>query len=216
MSTEPLALFAHLDVVAHVYWGIRIMAGLVAALIGWYACGPLTRLLYRLSFHRPVPGWLLPWGKLSGAASVGLLTYFFLPLGGGGGLGWGPGLGGGPGKGPGEGDGTNPVTIAQAKQEAPVRPRPKKAATVIEIEILGGMNYPGEGRYYLLNRIGPPRSLNDIQDLLRKSEDKIEVDIILTENSVPREHGAVVRLRGLLDADRIPTRLTEAPPAGKG
>src|SRR5689334_18126058 len=95
-------LLAAIDITATVFWVVRLAAGFGGALVGWFVTGPVTRLLYRGAFQRPAPGWLVSWARLGGAALVGLLLFYFLPLGGGRGFGWGPGAGSGPG--PGRGD----------------------------------------------------------------------------------------------------------------
>ena len=94
MSLDPL--FAQAGLTDAVFWALRAAAGLGGALVGWFVSDPLTRLLYRAAFAKPPPGWVLPWAKLAGAILVGLLVFFFIPLGGGpGGFGFGPGQGGG-------------------------------------------------------------------------------------------------------------------------
>jgi hypothetical protein len=192
---------AELNFTENILLAIRVVGAVVAAAIGWYACGPLTRLAYRVCMRRPTPGWLVPWGRLAGALSAALLAFFLLPIGGGSGLGLGAGLGGGRGQGPGEGG----SVIASSKDKTR-RPTAKSSGReVIEIEILGGRNYPGEGRYYLLGRTGTPKTLDELKEVLQKDRDRAEVHIILTEQSVPPSHGAVVRLRELLDGYRIPT-----------
>jgi hypothetical protein len=199
MTVEGGLLFAQFNFTEEMLWGLRFLAGLVGALLGWYASGPLLRLLYRVSFRRPIPGWLLPWGRLGAAVGLALLAFFFLPLGSGSsGLGWGPGHGGGPGLG-------SAAPPSAVNKDSAVPPRSKSAREIVDIEMLGGKNYPGEGRYYLLNRTGPPRSLEEIKEYLAKKGDKIEVHIVLTEQSVAPNHGAVARLRDLLDRDHIPT-----------
>src|SRR5438552_11875257 len=80
---------------------IRIIVTVVGAVVGWFVCDPLTRVLYRLSFRGATPGSILIGAKFTGAATASLLIYFLLPLsfgGGSGGLG-GPGGSGGPGNG---------------------------------------------------------------------------------------------------------------------
>src|SRR5438034_1102815 len=84
--TDPFLLF------------VKIPAAVGGALLGYFASGPVIRLLYRTAFHRPVPGWLLPLGKLSGGAILGAVLFFLVGLGGTG-LGFGPGRGNGPGDG---------------------------------------------------------------------------------------------------------------------
>jgi hypothetical protein len=208
MSADPLALFAQLNITEHVFLGIRFIAGVLGGLCGWYASGPPAKLVYRVRHQRPIPGWLLPWYRMLGALILGLLAFYLLPLGAGGlGLGWGPGRGGGPGKGAGEGGSTAPSSDPPVKAENTKsgRPRPRFArAEAIEIELLGGKNYADDGRYYLVGRSGPPKTLDELRDIMHEQRDKIEVHIILTERSIAPGHGAVLRLRSLLDAEGIP------------
>ena len=56
------------DVTAVLFLVLRLAAGVGGALVGWFLTGPVVRLLYRGAFHRPAPGWLLPWTRLAGAA----------------------------------------------------------------------------------------------------------------------------------------------------
>ncbi len=204
-------LLGQLHLTENIFLAIRFIAGLVGGLLGWYASGPLTRLVYRLSFRRPTPGWVLPWGKMLGAVTAGLLAFYLLPLGAGGlGIGWGPGRGGGPGKG--GSDGASSPETAPARKQG--RPQPRLArAEVIEIELLGGANYADDGRYYLIDRTGPPRTLDEVRELLHKKRERVEVHIVLTDQSVAPNHGAVVRLRDWLDKEGIPNVET-MPPAG--
>src|SRR5947209_15607769 len=99
-----MSVFAQLGLPEAALAVLRVIAGVGGAFVGWFVSDPLARVTYRLAAGKPIPGWTLPWIKVAGAILVGLLVYFFIPLGGGpGGWGYGPGLGGGPGKGPGEG-----------------------------------------------------------------------------------------------------------------
>src|SRR5205807_7646161 len=54
-------LLGVLDVTATLLGGLRLAAGFGAALAGWFATGPVVRVLYRGAFHRPAPGWFMPW-----------------------------------------------------------------------------------------------------------------------------------------------------------
>ncbi len=203
MSMEPLTLLAQLGLSEQFLWGLRFVAGLVGAGLGWAVSGPLTRVLYWIIVRRTTPGWVIPWGKLCGAMVVGLLVFFLIPLGGGSGLGWGPGGGSGHGKGAGDGGETNVAVTPPTKSEPNNRPRTKGSKDLVEIEVLGGKNYNNDERYYLLNRTGSPRTLGEIDEFLLKNRARIEVDIVLTEQSVARTHGAVTRLSKALDEAQI-------------
>src|SRR5207244_7010437 len=105
----------------------RIAVAAGGALVGYFLSGPVLRALYRLAFQRPIPGWLLPLGKLGSAALIGLLIFFFLPLGGGDGWGWGPGWGAGAG-----GSDAKPGKT-QGKQTDP--PRNRTVREKLEIDL---------------------------------------------------------------------------------
>jgi hypothetical protein len=211
MSAEPL--LGLLDLTENVLFGLRIAAGLGGALLGWIVSNPVLRLGHRIIAGRPVPGWAVPWVRLLSAGVLGVLAYFFIPLGGGGGLGWGPGRGGGPGKGPGEGGAYTKAESGSTSKEAAAS-KAKSGREVLDIELLGGPRYTGDGRYYLLQRQAPPLSLEEVEEALKKRGDRVEVHVILTEQSVGRHHEAVARLRALLDRLKIPTVEIEATPKG--
>lgn len=177
----------------YLFFGFRIIAGIVGAFLGWLFAPMLARFLYRLAFQQPLPGWLKFVSRLIGAGVVGFLVFWFIPLGGGGGLGWGPGDGGGPGRGPGEGgssldsgkgkdgkektgtgkDGTGTGT---EKKVEPV-PTPR---TPIEVELIAAKDYPGGKKYYLLERQPPPMTLEELEERLRPRFMEIEVHVVVT------------------------------------
>src|SRR5947207_684544 len=70
---------------------LRILLACGGALMGWLLLNPLFRGLFRVAFQRPIPGALLTVLRFTGAVGVGLLVFFFLPIGG-------TGPGGGDGK----------------------------------------------------------------------------------------------------------------------
>jgi hypothetical protein len=186
---------------------IRIAAAIGGALVGYFLSGPVLRMLYRLAFQRPVPAWLLPLGKLGSAAIIGVLIFFFLPLGGGDGWGWGPGWGTGAG-----GDDGGKAGKSKSKQTASTDGAVREK---LEIELLGGKKYAGDERFYLVKRTPPAKTLAEVEELLKDHADKVEVHILLTDESesVARSHPAFRRLRELLQRYRIPT---VEPPEGPG
>jgi len=185
--------------IAPFYLFIRIAAAVGGALVGYFLSGPLLRMLYRLAFQRLVPGWLLPLGKLGSAALIGVLIFFFLPLGGGDGWGWGPGWGTGAG-----GEGGEKAGKSKGKQTAATDSAVREK---LEIELLGGKKYAGDERFYLVKRTLPAKTLGELEELLKDKADKLEVHILLTDESesVARSHPAFRRLRDLLQRYRIPT-----------
>jgi hypothetical protein len=179
---------------------VRIAAGVGGAIVGYLVAGPVLRLLFRLAFQRPVPGWLLPLGKLGGGALLGVLFFFVVSLGGRGwGLGGGSGAGG-AGRGPGPGTGTiasDKAKVVQGAKKPPIRER-------LEIELLGGDRVSADC-YYLVKREAPAKTLGEVEELFKDKADKLEVHVVLTDDSVAASHPAVGRLRELLQRYQIPT-----------
>ena len=210
---SAMALYALSNLTIGLFWALRVAAAIGAALVGWFVSGPILRLAYRGLARRPAPNWLMPWARLGGAALCGLLAYFFLPLGGGGGLGWGPGAGGGPGIGPGTG-----LTKATPGDEGKQQSTEAAKATVkplenLEIELIGGKRYRGDGRYYLINRREPVVTLEEVEKYLRENAAHLAeyVTIVLAPTSVDAQHGAVLRLSTVIEKiDRTP-RIVNVP-----
>ena len=202
------AVLAAIDVVNTLFWLLRVAAAIGGALVGWFGTAPLVRLLYRAAFHRPVPRWLVPWARLVGAGLFGFLIFYYLPLGGGSGLGWGPGPGGGPGAGPGNGsankDGKGSTDSAKPHAtDKNVAPMPKMVLETLEIELIGGKRYKNDGlfRFYLIKRLEPAVSLDEVEDYLKKNKDRLEKDVtvVLTSESVAAQHNAVLRLNTIIE-----------------
>jgi hypothetical protein len=181
---------------------VRIAAAIGGALVGYFLSGPILRMLYRLAFQRPAPAWLLPLGKLCSGAIIGLLIFFFLPLGGGDGWGWGPGWGTGAG-----GDGGDGGSKAGKSKSKQIASTDGAVREKLDIELLGGKKYAGDERFYLVKRTPPAKTLSEVEELLKDNADKLEVHILLTDESesVARSHPAFRRLRDLLQRYRIPT-----------
>ncbi len=190
-------LLGAIELTSWVFWGLRVAAGIGGALVGWFCAGPVARVVYRVACRRAAPPWMLPWARLAGAILCGLLAFYFLPLGGSGGFGWGPGTGGGPGLGAGDGSG----------KSADKPSLPKKAASAadletLEIEVIGGKRYQGDGRYYLIKRREPAVALAEVEDYLQKNQEHLApyVMIVLTpNNSVDAGHAAVLRLNTIVE-----------------
>lgn len=189
---------------------IRCVVALGAGFVGWILGGPAIRSMYRLAARKPAPGWLGPIGKFAGAVLVAFLVFLFLPLGGGSGLGWGPGWGSGAGGaggnsegGKGKGDQGTPHDLKKDGKGAPV------AREKLEIELLGGAKITGEGRYYLLKRLPPAKTLPEVEAELKDRASKVEVHLVFTDQSVAENHGAVRRLRDLLGQLQIPTLIKQ-------
>jgi hypothetical protein len=215
-----MSLFAQFGLPEAALWVLRVIAGIGGAFVGWFITDPLARITHRLVRAKPIPGWTLPWIKMAGAIAFGLLVYFLVGLGGGpGGLGYGPGLGGGPGKGPGQGgtqahgnaagartDNTPAVADQKPAEKTPVRVERKR----IEIEVLGGERYKGDGRYYLLRGTGNAMTVKEIDAYFQEHAGKLEVQIVLTEDSPDDAFTGVTRaLRQAADRHQITTTLNE-------
>ncbi len=190
-----MSLFAQLGLPEAALAVLRVIAGVGGAFVGWFVSDPLARATYRLAAARPIPGWTLPWIKVAGAVLVGLLVYFFIPLGGGpGGWGYGPGLGGGPGKGSGEGgtqdagkaaSGTAETQPAKDKDNAAKKSPEAVVRKPVEIEVLGGKRYPGDGRYYLLRGTGKAMTLPEVEAYFKEhaKKSKLLLHVIVTQDS---------------------------------
>ena len=184
MFAQGLLDFGWTETVLHI---VRIIAAVGGAIVGWFACDPLTRLTYRLSFKGATPGSLLLVTKFTGAATLALLIYFFLPLGGGGGFGWGPGQGGGPGK----GQGASGAEVASDTTSKNGKTAPKKKTDAnpktlerIEIVIISLHAFKKGGNdFYLLNGAKPALSLSQLEDYF-KTHQKIEVTPVQTADSI--------------------------------
>lgn len=199
---------------------LRVIAGVGGAFVGWFVSDPLARVTHRLLAGKPIPGWTLPWLKLGGAVLVGLLVYFFIPLGGGpGGFGFGPGLGGGPGKGAGPGGTEVNGNAASGKAEKkhaveekkPVEKSPEAIVRKpVEIEVLGGQRYPGDGRYYLLRRTGKAMTLQEVESYFKEHASKLELHVIVTSDSPDNAiTGVTDALTRLANRYQIPSLVEE-------
>ena len=174
---------------------VRIIATIGGAVVGWFVCDPLTRLVYRLMYRQATPGILLFSFKAIGAVSLGLAIYFLMPLGGGGGMGQGPGKGGIPGKGPGQGGDKAGTADASKKDDKPaIDPKLDKSTPngktppvreLVLIEVLGGERFPTDGkeRYYLLKKTDPPVPLAELEDYFKQHRAKLEIKILHTDDT---------------------------------
>jgi hypothetical protein len=219
-------LVAQFDLGETALWVVRVAAGIAGAFLGWFVSDPVARITYRLAFQQPIPPWSLPWVKLAGAAVVGLLVYFLIPLGGGpGGWGFGPGLGGGPGLGPGKGSPGKDTGVAAKdagkkndgdkppeKHETPETDNKKPADKVppagtrrtVEIEVLGGKRYPGGERYYRVLPDGNPITLKEVEGYFKEHAGPLELRVVLTEDSPDYDIGPIEDLTRLADRYQIP------------
>jgi hypothetical protein len=226
MSVAAIVL-AQLGLPEAALWVVRVIAAIGGAFVGWFLSDPIARLSYRLLAHKAIPSWTLPWIKMGGAALCGLLIYFLIPLGGGpGGLGYGPGLGGGPGKGPGEGGKDTGTPVANGKSDDKSRPAwnsPPTEKTLrkrVDIEVLGAKLAPDADHPYLIRSDGKapsakPMTLKEVEGYLKEHGSKLELHIILTEDSPDEGLGIIEDLTRLADCYQIPS-LVHRPLPKKG
>lgn len=206
---------------------VRVIAGVGGAFVGWFVSDPLARLTYRLAIQKPIPSWTLPFAKVGGAATLGLLVYFLVRIGGGpDGWGYGPGVGGDPGKGPGEGkDKTALTKDVKSDDKKPgvddaVKPADKSPPAVVrkivEIEILGGERYlrVGEERYYLLRTTGKAMTLEEVDAYLKENRAKLELHVVVTEDSPAKGLGIREDLVERANRYEIP-QVVQSPPNPK-
>jgi hypothetical protein len=212
-----MSLLAQLGLPAAALTVLQVIAAIGGAFVGWFISDPVARITYRLAVQKPIPGWSLPWIKLCCAALVGLLIYYFVSLGGGpGGWGYGPGLGGGPGKGAG-GKETDAVSRDRSddKTRADKTPPGDKAPKAVvrrpvEIEVLGGKRYPGDERYYLLRPAAKAMTLGEVEAYFKDNGSKLELHVVLTDESPDDITGITAALTRLADRFQIPS-LVERP-----
>ena len=201
-----MSLFAFISVAPHVFFVIRVIAGIGGAVVGYFLSGPLLRVLWWIAFRRAIPPRLLPWAKSLAGIGLGLLLYFFIPLGGSGGWGFGGPGGGGSGSGDGAGDGVGPSVEAKSSKSSDAKGVSNATATrdIVVVELIGGDRYAGEGKYYLLGRKDPPLTLPQVEEALKKNQAKTELHVIFTSEGVGPSHNAAVRLRELAQKLAIP------------
>ncbi len=203
-------LFAQLDLGRTALEVLRVIAAVGGAFVGWFLSDPLARVAYWLAVQKAIPGWTLPWLKLSSAVLVALLVYYLIPLGGGpGGWGYGPGLGGDPGLGAGAKDaGTAAVDAGKARSDKVKPPEKSPEAVVrkpIEIEVLGGKRYPGDERYYLLRTTGKAMTIGEVEMYFKENGRKLELHVILTDDSPDDVTGVTEALTRLAGRYQIPS-----------
>lgn len=202
-------LWAIIDLTGPIFFALRVVAGIGAASVGWFLTGPSVRILVRVGFRRGVPGWLMPFFRAGGAVGLGLLVFYFLPLGGGPGWGWGLGGGGGPGLGAGDvsgQDNRDAITNAKTRDSKAKGPPGKLVREPVEIELLGGERYQGQDKFYLLKRQAPAVSLEQVEAYFKEKPDRLEVRIIMDpDGSVGFRHPAYISLDALARKYKIPT-----------
>lgn len=192
---------------------LRLLAAAGGFMLGWFVTGPVAAVLVRLAFHRALPRWMMYWCKLLGGLLIGLLVFWFLPLGSGGG---GGGSGGGTGKGVGpfNTDGSGAAKVSDSGKGAVEGQGTKggpdidatKGTVRLDIELLGGEAVK-DGKYYLLGQKSPAVNGAELKTYLEQNRQKLAgVNIVLTDQSVGDSHQAYRYLLQLaLDYDLRPS-----------
>ena len=202
---------------------LSVIAGVGGAFVGWFVSDPVARITHRLVSGKPIPGWTLPWIKLGSAIVLGLLVYFLIGFGGGpGGWGYGRGLGGGPGLGPGQGGKDTGVAVKDSADSKKTPPKDQGKSTDkntvhkrVEVEILGGDRYPGGDRYYRLRATGKALTLKEIDAYFEENAGKLELHVIITDDSPAKGLGIREDLFRCASRHRIPSLETEPKRQGQ-
>lgn len=183
-------------------YAVRIGAGLVGAIVGWFAVKPLANMLSRLAFQRPIANELVPLVRVLGAAGLAVVCYILVPAGTGmGGDGPGDGTGIEKDKGGGEKDklgGKVKDKYARDTEKDTGKKAEDEAADLLRVEILGGERYPGNGRWYLFQEKDPP---------LTHAELKQKIEEYLKDNKLKS-----ARLQPVITGDTIGTWMSTREP----
>jgi hypothetical protein len=198
-ATPFAALWADFDLSGirdFIFLVLRLFLAVAAAFLAWLLAGPLLRALYRVVVRRPAPGFPVSVGRLASAVAVGVLVFWYLPIGGGGG---GLGLfGGGSGSGSGAGPGGPHEGTGKGKDET-AKDAGIPGTEVLRIEMVVSKRVPrGDDRYYLKDGQEPPRNLESIKKLLEENNKRWgQMEIIIYANGPAEESGAVQDLKEL-------------------
>jgi hypothetical protein len=184
---------------------LRLLVACAAAFVGWLVVPPLVRGVYRLAFHKPLPGPAATVTRLVGGLGLGVLVFFLLPLG----FGSGSGSGTGTGNGNAAKDGKGGIDSGKTKddKEGVVRPDVLPGERV-QVEMIVAERYnrgKPDKRYYLIEGKEPPKTLDEVKAFLKDHKDKIkEMDIIIWGNSVADDHKSVTDLYNLRESKEFP------------
>jgi hypothetical protein len=193
---------------------VKPLSVIAGAALGWLGVGVLIRRVGKWVIFREVPRAFARPFQLLGALAAGLWAWAILLSPGGPGPFWGSGWSvvGGPGH-----QGA-PERVA----EAPAHPRADthrtalpRRETPLRITVLGGPRVV-EGRFYLLEGDQQPKTLAELQKLIRAKQldgGLREIDLLIYENSVARNHPAVRDLESW--AERNSLTVTKPPTRGE-
>lgn len=202
MLFSQSSLFDIQEIQAYLILGVRILLAIGAGLVGWYLVPPLVVIAHRLIARKAASRYVLGLSRIGGAVLFGLLAFFLFSFLGFGGLGTGGSGGFGWGTGPGIGSGGSAQNKddEQATLQGKTGQQEKKAQhkETLTIEMIPSEDYPGSGKYYLIEKKQPLRTIDEIRELLHTNKNKWDrMEIIIYANSPAENHRAVQKLREL-------------------
>lgn len=195
MRAALLAQFDLTQLSETFYLGVRFVVAVIAGLLGFLLVAPVVGIAYQVVARRPLPRFGEHLVRLAATIGLGLAAWLLLPIGPGG---YGPGPGGGPGKGPGDGGGGKTISKGNGGKETTVKNSTggKTGDAVLAIEVVTKENYQiGSPKFYLVDKREPPRTLEDVEKLLKDNSQKWKrMDIILYKTSPPAQDPIVTSL----------------------
>jgi hypothetical protein len=196
--------FPWIDLSTSFYNVIRVIVGLGGFFVGYFFSSPFWRVAYWLRNRKSISttGYLF-WLKFLSGVTLGAALYLFLPLGGfglgGGGSGTGNGTGNGVGPGVDNAPGKGSVGSPTTKTGTATSNR-----TVLVVELLGGDRYKNDGRYYLIERKEPAVDKAALEELLKRDPNKIEIQLLITRQSISRTEPPARAVHSLASKYQIP------------
>jgi hypothetical protein len=183
---------------------VKWLAVVGGAAVGGVLFGVFVLLAGRLLRRKRVPRLVLNGGRLLGAAVFGVVVYWLVfGLGGSGfGLGGGSGFGlGGQGS---NGGTTQPGTSPTTQPRTATAPASERSQ-ILSIEMLGGDRYKGKDRFYLVEGVAEPQTLDEVRQLIQRREGQLkELEIVIRQKgSVAEGHAAVQQLKQLADDHKL-------------
>ena len=178
---------------------LNLLAIIGGAAAGALVTGLATQLVVKLLTKKKVPVLVLRLIRILGGIACGLLVYLLVSGAGSGfGFGGGWGLGGGgtstgqTGSGSTEtGPTSKEKTAPQPTGTQPIRPG------ILRVEMLGGKRYqPGSNRYYLVEGVQEPRTLDELSIALeerRKDAAFLGIEIVIYRTGSVAESTAQVK-----------------------
>jgi hypothetical protein len=201
---------------------LEVLAVVGGATVGGLGSGLLLRLLVRLTVHQSVPRKVVVPVQLLGAVAAGILVWWLAFGAKGSGFGWGGGGGGWLGGFGGTEKETKPESTAPEEQKPEPSPPQKEevvpaGAEVVSVEVLGGERVQAE-RFYLLANDPQPKTLAELREFIQlrqRAEAKPPlhgIAIVFNENSVARNHPAVIALERFAGQNGLAVTFTKGNP----